>query len=419
MDERERILEAILDIGEIMLIGGAEVNRVEDTVSRMARAYGFAKADVYVIPVAIVATVRGNQGDIHTQCRRVMQMSTDLTKVEQCNALSRRVCAEPLALEELRAAIEKIRRCSVFPRWVIFCAYGLMCGCFSVLFGGSASDAICAGVCGLLLFVVQLFCRRLRMQDVVQTLFASMLMGLAAVGMTSVGLTRTPDLIIMGTIMPMISGLALVTALRDMINNDLTSGVTGLLAALVRAMTIGLGLGLVFLWWNGQAYEGTVVESNRTLIQQLFHDTLPCVGSCLACASTFHVEGKHKYGAMAVGSLLGYYVYLIILHYMKNPALALVFGTLAVLASAEGIARTLKTPMTVVLVPMLIPMIPGGDLYRTMVNLVQGNMELASHYLRLVSSEAGGMAFAIILEASLMQLMMRIYRKCKCMEWIH
>ena len=78
------------------------------------------------------------------------------------------------------------------------------------------------------------------------------------------------------------------------------------------------------------------------------------------------------------------------------------------MSCAELIARVLKTPIIVVLVPMLIPLIPGGHLYYTTVNLVQANTEEAAYFLRLVASEAGGMAFAIILETSLTQLIFRI-----------
>ena len=37
--KQEQILEAILDIGEIMLVAGAEISRVEDTMTRISAAY--------------------------------------------------------------------------------------------------------------------------------------------------------------------------------------------------------------------------------------------------------------------------------------------------------------------------------------------------------------------------------------------
>ena len=43
------ILAGILDLGETMLVSGAEVNRVEDTVQRIAKAYGCDRVDVFTI----------------------------------------------------------------------------------------------------------------------------------------------------------------------------------------------------------------------------------------------------------------------------------------------------------------------------------------------------------------------------------
>ena len=45
---------------------------------------------------------------------------------------------------------------------------------------------------------------------------------------------------------------------------------------------------------------------------------------------------------------------------------------------AEVMARVLKTPATVYLIPGLIPMVPGGSLYYTMAFLVQGDRDIAA-----------------------------------------
>ena len=44
-----RIFTSVLDMGEIMLTSGAEVNRVEDTLQRMLKAYGCQRVDVFTI----------------------------------------------------------------------------------------------------------------------------------------------------------------------------------------------------------------------------------------------------------------------------------------------------------------------------------------------------------------------------------
>ena len=50
-------LSSIMDIGELLLKYGAEVSRVEDTMGRLCKAYGFVRADVFTITSSIIATV--------------------------------------------------------------------------------------------------------------------------------------------------------------------------------------------------------------------------------------------------------------------------------------------------------------------------------------------------------------------------
>ena len=64
---------------------------------------------------------------------------------------------------------------------------------------------------------------------------------------------------------------------------------------------------------------------------------------------------------------------------------------------SEILARVLKTPVILMLVPMLIPEIPGGDLYYTMSYLVQGKYMEFGNSSKQVLMEAGAIALGIIL----------------------
>ena len=101
------LLACILDMGELLLTSGAEVMRVEDTLTRLCMVYGFAQADVFTITSSIVLTVRTPEGRALTQTRRIRARDTDLGRVERVNALSRRLCAGPLPPEKFRQAVEE------------------------------------------------------------------------------------------------------------------------------------------------------------------------------------------------------------------------------------------------------------------------------------------------------------------------
>ena len=135
-DNFSDILAAILDVGEIMLMSGAEVNRVENTMERMAKAYGCTRVDSYTIILSIVVTVKAPDGQVLTQTRRTTFQQTDMRKIEACNALSRKVCAQPVTLKELEETIRQIRELKEYPIWTMFVIYGFISAVFSGFFGG-------------------------------------------------------------------------------------------------------------------------------------------------------------------------------------------------------------------------------------------------------------------------------------------
>ena len=54
----EELLDQLLNIGELLLQNGAEISRVEETISRMGMAYGAAEMQVFVITYSIVVSMK-------------------------------------------------------------------------------------------------------------------------------------------------------------------------------------------------------------------------------------------------------------------------------------------------------------------------------------------------------------------------
>ena len=81
-------------MAEAMLMTGAEISRVEDTITRMGLAYGARDMNVFVITSCIIITMELQDGNSLTQTRRVLMAGgTDFLKLEKFNDLSRRCCA--------------------------------------------------------------------------------------------------------------------------------------------------------------------------------------------------------------------------------------------------------------------------------------------------------------------------------------
>ena len=52
----KKILNTILDFGELMVSVGAEINRVEDTLTRLGLSYGAKRMNVFAVTNNIIVT---------------------------------------------------------------------------------------------------------------------------------------------------------------------------------------------------------------------------------------------------------------------------------------------------------------------------------------------------------------------------
>ena len=133
------------------------------------------------------------------------------------------------------------------------------------------------------------------------------------------------------------------------------------------------------------------------------------IGS-LGFALLFGIRGTKPLGCIALGSGIGWIVYLGSVAGGHGKAFGMLASSLVIAACSEILARVIKTPVILLLVPMLIPEIPGGDLYYTMYSLVEGDTDKFASLLQLVLAEAGAIALGIILASYAAGLINNIYR---------
>lgn len=124
--------------------------------------------------------------------------------------------------------------------------------------------------------------------------------------------------------------------------------------------------------------------------------TLMGVIGSLGFALLFGIRGR-KLLWIALGSGLGWAVYLLCRAAGYSLFVGLFVASLWIAACSEVLARWLKTPVILLLVPMLIPEIPGGDLYYTMYRLMAGDTAGFGMTAKQVLGEAGAIALGILL----------------------
>ena len=102
------------------------------------------------------------------------------------------------------------------------------------------------------------------------------------------------------------------------------------------------------------------------------------VGS-LGFALVFGMRRRYLFAA-SLGALLGWAVYLAADHFLAHSFLPPLLAAAFALSYSELMAKALKTPATLFVVPAIIPLVPGGSLFYTMSYAVQRDMANARLY---------------------------------------
>ena len=140
------------------------------------------------------------------------------------------------------------------------------------------------------------------------------------------------------------------------------------------------------------------------MTQALFQTAMGCVGS-VGFAILFNIRGS-KLAWAGAGGALGWVIYLLC---PGRVFVALFAATAAVALFSETLARVLKTPVLILMVPMLIPLIPGSDLYAMMSALVRGQYEWFGLCAQRVTVEASAIALGVICVGSLVSAARSLY----------
>ena len=236
----EYLLCLALDVGEGMLRNGGEISRVEDTIERICYAYGAEHVEVFSIISVINASIRMPDGSYSAQMRRVRQTGMNLGVLERLNALSREVCRERPALDVFDSKLRALKSRVVYRWWVTLVAMIAISGCFTLFFGGTWRDALVAAFIGAVTSVFEIF-KMKHINGMAKTAISSFVIALIAGISVPLGMGENGGLIIIGSIMILVPGLAFGTAMRDLLCGDLASGSLKTLQSILQALMIAFG----------------------------------------------------------------------------------------------------------------------------------------------------------------------------------
>lgn len=239
------LVDTAMLAGEIMLVGGAETYRVEDTMCRILKISGLEKTETFVTPTGIFLTLGDSNIDAITVVKRVDNRITNISNIYETNNVSRLLCEGKISLEEAYETLKSIRNIKHYGRLTNYICTMIAALSFTILLGGNWFSSIIAGLNGGLIVLVMLVTRKVKINTFIKNLLASILIAFnSMIFLHYYGTGIQLDTLIGGSVMPLLPGVAITNAIRDTLQGDYMSGGARAIEAFVSATSIAGGIGI-------------------------------------------------------------------------------------------------------------------------------------------------------------------------------
>lgn len=242
----KKVVDMAVEAGRILLKNGAEIFRVEETITRICRHFDVEMVEIFTLSHAIFISAEDGMNRTYTKVKQVPLSSAHLGIVTEVNSLSRRI---EMGEVDLFQAIEILKEIDKMPpkrsSFQILAA-GMASGFFGYLLGASGMESLIAGGIGAILYVWILFSKKHFLPKIVTNIGGGILittLALLAGHLWGAGHVRLEGMII-GAIMPLVPGLPFVNAIREIADSDFLAGTVRMIDALLVFVYIAVGVGI-------------------------------------------------------------------------------------------------------------------------------------------------------------------------------
>lgn len=249
--EKKRVLELAVEAGRVLLKNGAEIFRVEETIEHICHRFQIEKVDTFIMSNGILITAEYAGEEIFAKVKHVPLSGIHLGIVTEVNNLSREISAGKIGVED---AMERLREIEQMPaKKDIFriLAAGLGSGSFCYLLKGSVWDSMISFCIGMILYVFVIFAERHKTSKIIVNIIGGGLITVLAVlaKYMDFPFPVSLDKMIIGSILPLVPGVAFTNAIRDIANSDFISGTVRMIDALLVFVYMAIGVGFVLGWY--------------------------------------------------------------------------------------------------------------------------------------------------------------------------
>lgn len=384
----EEVLDLALMAGHILLENGAEIYRVEETIDRICGYYGVNSENAFVLSNGIFLTAGSARESFFAKVQHIPVSGTHLNKVAAVNQLSREIVEGKHTIQDAYRILEEIRTMPGKKRWMQTLASGVGSAAFCIFFGGTFGDSLAAFAAGICLYLYVLWLSVPHLSKIVGNIGGGALVTVVCCLLYLMGVGENLNFMMIGTIMPLVPGVAFTNSIRDVADGDYISGSVRMLDALLVFFCIAIGVGIGFSLISLVPGSGTLQEMGQLaegsgsgamggieMFGQLAKEILSAVVGTVSFSVLFGVPREYYPYCGFIGGA-GWLVYCLAELFLPGSGPCFVATAVVILLSRTA-AVVKHCPVTIFLIAGIFPLVPGAGVYWTVYHIVMEELFLA------------------------------------------
>ena len=384
----EEVLDLALMAGHILLENGAEIYRVEETIDRICGYYGVNSENAFVLSNGIFLTAGSARESFFAKVQHIPVSGTHLNKVAAVNQLSREIVEGKHTIQDAYRILEEIRTMPGKKRWMQTLASGVGSAAFCIFFGGTFGDSLAAFAAGICLYLYVLWLSVPHLSKIVGNIGGGALVTVVCCLLYLMGVGENLNFMMIGTIMPLVPGVAFTNSIRGVADGDYISGSVRMLDALLVFFCIAIGVGIGFSLISLVPGSGTLQEMGQLaegsgsgamggieMFGQLAKEILSAVVGTVSFSVLFGVPREYYPYCGFIGGA-GWLVYCLAELFLPGSGPCFVATAVVILLSRTA-AVVKRCPVTIFLIAGIFPLVPGAGVYWTVYHIVMEELFLA------------------------------------------
>ena len=368
-----RALDFLLRLGELLLRSGAGSVDVEASVVACATALGLRDVEASVTYTQVLVSIAVDADAPVTDLRIVRVRAVDHTRLvalhQMVLGLTEGELTPAAAYQRLDDIVGARKR---YPRWAVSVAWGSLASAVAVQLGGGWLLALVTFCTTVVIDRVGRRLARRNVPDFYLNFVGAAIVTSVAVLLTAVGAPVQPELVVAGGVVLLLPGLALLASVQDALTGFMVTAAGRAMEVLILAAGITGGVAAALILARQAGVTMPMPPPPPFTLSGLPPRFVSAGVVAAAMAVGLYAPARLLPAVFLVGGT-GYAAFLGLDHLLDSPSMSRAAVAVAIGVCGHAIASRRRLPALAVVLPAIIPMLPGLTIYAAMLQLTRGD----------------------------------------------